>query len=637
MSTWNWKRGLLGAGFVLAGGCNLGDLVDEDAFLDKFKGIQIPQAGIDEVTKKIGAEGGQAVTMDGAVNIPEGALTEDVDITVEQADPEVIVAPLPSVMKPVSAPVSFKPDGTEFAEPVTLTLFHNKAAAEPEQPVVVWLENEKDPNWKTVKSEDTHTDGPATYVSTTHFSVYAVVDCVAAGPLAHLCQDLIDGKITIQDVLEMAPPSEDTWGGVVDPRPIDSQPDAGTGPGTTDGYDCRRCLDIAQKCQQDPRQDICEDAAEPCSKLAPQCAEQLTCSQLQLACDHDQPAACDEFDRRCTDGPALGRCDQLSIDCDRGNQGACDAYDRECPTGGIPDCAKLEAQCDGGDQIACQDHYYYCSDATDDPCTLASNLCAQQDQHACDLHQYYCVEGNEPASTCQSYADACYVGVSDSCSFNDAYCYGSELQCESVYTGCYENGDSDACDAYYDDCVQVEPDPCYDAEENCRLYQTVEDCTYHEQYCQGGGSSDGGTEDCYAQYGEQCFGPEASVDACYAYDACMGYDSDGSCHYERFCYPAGCSGEGLEEVCWPEDCHVQTVCDEPPPPEVCEPLWDDCFMNDNQSACDEAESLNCPPRPATEPGDAGVPPDCFGDCTQLAAQCDLNSICCDEWYYQCAP
>src|SRR5262245_47732180 len=110
MSTWNWKRGLLGAGLVLAGGCNLGDLVDEEAFLDKFKGIQVPQAGIDEVTKKIGAEGGQAVTMDGAVSIPEGALDSDVDITVKQADPEAIVAPLPSVLKPVSAPVSFKPD-----------------------------------------------------------------------------------------------------------------------------------------------------------------------------------------------------------------------------------------------------------------------------------------------------------------------------------------------------------------------------------------------------------------------------------------------------------------------------------------------------------------------------------------------
>jgi hypothetical protein len=253
--------------------------------------------------------------------------------------------------------------------------------------------------------------------------------------------------------------------------------------------------------------------------------------------------------------------------------------------------------------------------------------------------------------------------VTESCDFYESYCAAGELQCEQVYNGCYGDGDSEACDAYHEDCDGGQVDECTQAAIDCDAGNT-DACSFHQAFCAGGGASaedclsasemcqggdghacdlyqlyctgtnpqvsecqgaedacyvgnqnacdfhaascsgDGGSPDCYGLYFEQCNGPEANVQACYDFDACMGYDSDPNCHYERYCYPPGCEGD----VCWGEECHVQTVCDEPPPPEECQLLWDACIFEDDQLACEEAESKGCPPPGGAGP-DAGVPPE----------------------------
>jgi hypothetical protein len=628
-----WKIVLLGAGLALSAGCNLGDLLDEEALLDKFKGIQIPQAGVEQAHQVIGEQGGQVATANGAVSIPEGALGDDVDISVEQADTTAIVAPLPSVMKPVSAPVSFKPDGTKFDEPVTLSLFHDKSAVEPEQPVVVWLESEKDPNWKTMPQEDTQTDQGVTYVSTTHFSVYAVVDCRATGALAHLCQDLLDGKITIADVLEAAPPSDDTWGGVIDTG-NDGGDDPDGDPGTTTKYDCATCLGLAQVCTKDPRAAECQAAAQPCMALAASCVDdepptrcedlgrrcqggdQNACSALQRECGSAQPdctklsagceggdaRACEQYDAAgCGDG-SISDCDSAALLCESGNQDACAYYDGFCNQP-VEDCVTASQECDSGDQTACDYYNLYCVSDSED-CQLASAMCEGGDGTACEIYQRYCTGSIPDVSDCQAYSDACYVGDQDACNYYQLYCTDVPADCESLYVDCMDNLNQQSCDSYEVLCLGDDPNCQYEpvcTPAGCDVDVCWDESCHEEYTCKQPSECDLARENCdLYQDAEACAFVEANCVPVVDPGPCEQLDYD--CHVNEIAeacaaFEAQCTGSGPD----------------------CKTLFDGCQRGD-EASCTSFNELGCPP-PPDGPPDGGVPPPPADECGSLYDAC----------------
>ena len=109
---------------------------------------------------------------DVSVNIPGGALGEDVEITVGDVEEEVVAdAQLPEgEYTSASDYYSFEPHGQEFFEPVTISIPYTGEAG---TLVFIKLENEEDTIWETIDG-GSFIDGVAS-VSVTSFSIFSVL------------------------------------------------------------------------------------------------------------------------------------------------------------------------------------------------------------------------------------------------------------------------------------------------------------------------------------------------------------------------------------------------------------------------------------------------------------------------------
>jgi hypothetical protein len=117
----------------------------------------------------IGPDGGTVQTDAGSLEIPPGALTENVEITAEPVDGNA----LPEGVLPGTA-VDLGPDGQEFAEPVILTISYDDTGLTPEQEenlAIHLLQGDG-----TLLEIPSSVDAAANEVTAeiTHFSVYSV-------------------------------------------------------------------------------------------------------------------------------------------------------------------------------------------------------------------------------------------------------------------------------------------------------------------------------------------------------------------------------------------------------------------------------------------------------------------------------
>ena len=194
------------------GGCGISDLIndlkDEVPTAEDFVPGQAeypgggqapqPQQGVTDARATIDTSGGVVATAGGAVDIPAGALAEGVEVSVSEVVPTQIQARLPRVLRPVGPALAFTPHGQTFQMPVTLTLFHG--GVDPFNLVVVRLDDENDTSWERV--EEAAFGFGAAYVTSTHFSIYGVLECDAFEDPSGYCGDLVSGALDLGDVPE---------------------------------------------------------------------------------------------------------------------------------------------------------------------------------------------------------------------------------------------------------------------------------------------------------------------------------------------------------------------------------------------------------------------------------------------------
>jgi ZU5 domain len=127
------------------------------------------------VQKRIGPKGGSLTTQSGSgVTIPEGALTQDVTISVASAPK---APPVPSTLgKSAGEILLFSPEGQKFQKPVTVTLAVSAGSlprGATEQDVVIATSEESPVKYSTLQT--TVKDSKHVQADTTHFSYFAAI------------------------------------------------------------------------------------------------------------------------------------------------------------------------------------------------------------------------------------------------------------------------------------------------------------------------------------------------------------------------------------------------------------------------------------------------------------------------------
>jgi hypothetical protein len=601
--------GLVSAGLALGlAGCDLAALADKLA--DDFeRGIQERAAeAVRNAQAKIGQDGGDVATHDGAVAVPAGAVQSEVQVAVAQVDPAMLSAPLSSALDPVTPPVAFTPHGTEFAEAVTLSLFFEKTVGTSNLHVVR-LDNEQDTSWERVDPETVQFDSGLALVSTTHFSVYGVVSC-DTGKYADLCRAFDNGDATVADLAKEAPPKDDAWGGVYKPPTSDGGTDGpGTDPGEMDAQ-CRTWLDqcrpVFETCSQDPAADICSRVPE-CLDYAEQCGIKIPddgvdgdpCAPIGDACKAGDRAACDAYDQCLNTIPEPSDdCLKLASDCQRGNKDACTRFMQQCHMPPPPPpprtCEQLNTACKAGDQTACATAVKQCGATTLDCADLATK-CKAGDLNACHAHDLNCNDEPQP-DDCETLAKACAADDQLSCDLFSEQCgqsFPSQEQCDEAFLAC--NDDIlDACTFWNDECsAHYPPPPPPDAE-----------CMTSHDACFGSGVSD--VEACDAFFGS-C---RISAEDCASLDSACMADNTNACD-ARDAYCAG----------------------QPPPPPDGDPMcadapvtWEICKTPDN---CGSASS--CAGEQPPVPTDLQTAPGDFVHCDSIVVCPEGEPYCFQDW------
>lgn len=444
MGGWNLKVAAA-SGLLLLGGCDLSQLVNDK--LAEFEKL-VPKYGVDSVETTIDENGGKALTEHGGLSVPEGALEDEVTISIAETSSSALMAPLPSVMHPVTPPMAFTPHGTQFLKPVQLSLFFDQSRATSDM-FVLRLDNEHDTEWEVV---DAQIQNGAANLYTTHFSIYGVVRCSSADPaLNDLCDALKRGEATLTDLVEMAP-SDGGWNyddgdarpgtdGPGDSEPYDGEPGPGGEPGVDD-------------CQE--RTDACKSALSACiasfeAEGVAEC-DATACEELLASCPVDPREFCPMFATLCG----------LEV------AGSCQTHELVCTTEGSPNCPDLAVRCARDDQQACDELRDYCG--AGQACDVTAAQCANGDQAACDEWARFCSEsepGPEPQCGLQpTYCDA----VACECDLlgNSEACAEFEASCGDEASEPPDTGSDDLC-AELSGCEALACD-CHVYDVNCDLY-----------------------------------------------------------------------------------------------------------------------------------------------------------------------
>ncbi|HEX2882844.1 MAG TPA: hypothetical protein VHO25_25165 [Polyangiaceae bacterium] len=174
-----WTLGLVGGLWVVAGACTSSDA--------NQPGNTGSQNSGGSVVTTIGDQGGEAEVDGAKLVVPEGALSEDTEIGVERlssADAEEFLDLLGAGQTAASAVYVFTPHGSQFDEPVTITLEYDSNSS---SLAVMRLDDEDDRTWEAVAGTQFAT-GEASF-ETTHFSLLVVTESESAG----------DGGSTVTD------------------------------------------------------------------------------------------------------------------------------------------------------------------------------------------------------------------------------------------------------------------------------------------------------------------------------------------------------------------------------------------------------------------------------------------------------
>jgi hypothetical protein len=571
----------LGAGLALgAAGCDLGALADKlsDAADDFERGIQQRAAdAVRNAQAMIGQDGGDVTTHNGAVAVPAGAVSNNVNVTVTEVSPDMLAAPVPSVLQPVTPPVAFTPHGTTFAQAVTLSLFYEQSVGT-NNLHVLRLDNEQDTSWERVDPATVQFNGDVALVSTTHFSVYTVFRCNALdGKLADLCKEFESGDIDVDDLVKEAPPSGDIWGGVVKPPSTNSGgDDAGTANPQCDQW-LSECRPVYDTCIKDPSADIC-GRVEECLSHAQECGWAVPmpppggntsdpCAQVAADCRANVAGACEAY-KTCSgaDGgvtpppppPPPDACTKLQTDCKNGNKDACTLFNQMC-VNMPPDCATLQEACKAGDQTACATATKVCG--TDVPPVNCEDLLikcdgGKGDPVACDDYTVNCGElPPQPEPTCDDFRKGCFAANNgDDCYQLFATCEVTDRDCSAAADAC-DRGNLDACFASEPYCGPVGGADCGDEREACITseFTDVNACDYYYSSC--------------APSPDDCFSAQSACTAGNG-NACgpAGYcppppDVDMCIHWEICTADYGCD---TQTTCPPEPAPVQTDIEPPP-------------------------------------------------------------------------
>lgn len=121
--------------------------------------------GADGDTVEVGVEGGST-----EVDIPEGALSQEVEITVEEVESGSVAELPPGTSSPV-APVAFTPHGTKFDVPVVISFTVNGGV--PVGAVIGRLDDENDTTWELLEGA---ISGNVISTEVTTFSIYSVIE-----------------------------------------------------------------------------------------------------------------------------------------------------------------------------------------------------------------------------------------------------------------------------------------------------------------------------------------------------------------------------------------------------------------------------------------------------------------------------
>ncbi len=118
-----------------------------------------------KATQTLGTAGGSVQSSDGKarLDVPEGALTKDTDITLSVMEKEGDTA---------SAIYDFQPDGLEFAKPATLRIRLEASVPEGKKAVLAWYDEEKS-EWLDL--EGSRTDGQDVVANVVHFTKFAIL------------------------------------------------------------------------------------------------------------------------------------------------------------------------------------------------------------------------------------------------------------------------------------------------------------------------------------------------------------------------------------------------------------------------------------------------------------------------------
>jgi len=113
-----------------------------------------------------------------SVSVPAEAITEDIVISIE----ELQTAPAISFGEVAFNGINLEPDGLEFFEPVTITIYHSTPFAEADQVYLAWVDNDSEANFV---SSTASTDQTVGHVF--HFSNYSGVK-MSEAELATMCE-----------------------------------------------------------------------------------------------------------------------------------------------------------------------------------------------------------------------------------------------------------------------------------------------------------------------------------------------------------------------------------------------------------------------------------------------------------------
>jgi hypothetical protein len=321
-------------------------------------GTQAPKP----VQSTVGNSGGKVTNTEGSgVEIPSGALPNDVDVSVKAAPPTTST---PQNSEPVGTPYVFGPSGVQFAKPVTIVLAFDPSklpAGSSPTDIVVFTAPDGTSNYQPLKTSIR--DATHVAAETTHFSIFVPVippagfdagatctpiTCASAGGCgirSNGCGGTIDcGTCPVVDSGNPPDASGGKDAGTREDGGTSSGPqDAGTGSGGDNDAGATAPDGGTNFPDAGPCTPVTCGAYGPgaCGAVSDQCGGKLDCGPCPTGTDAGSGGGTSDAGATFPDG---GAC--TPVFCGFYGPGACGTLQDQC--GGKLDCGTCPVSSDGG-------------------------------------------------------------------------------------------------------------------------------------------------------------------------------------------------------------------------------------------------------------------------------------------------